>query len=67
MLHALVQDFYRGAHGADDSAADDALGQLEMVKAEEVDSFIEIEQALGYVVQAEKFRVAAVEVVHGQS
>ena len=26
VLHALVQDFYRGAHGADDSAADDSLG-----------------------------------------
>ena len=26
VLHALVQDLYRRAHGADDSAADDSLG-----------------------------------------
>jgi len=42
VLHALVEDFYWGAHRAYDSAADDALGQFQMVKAEEVDAFVEI-------------------------
>ena len=42
VLHALVQDFYRGAHGADDSSAYDSLGQFQVVKAEEVNAFIKI-------------------------
>ena len=66
VFHALVQDFYRGAHGADDPSADDSLGQLEMVKAEEVNPLVEIEQALGYIVQAEKFLVPAIEVIYRQ-
>ena len=66
VFHALVQDFYRGAHGADDPSADDSLGQLEMVKAEEVNPLVEIEQALGYIVQAEEFLVPAIEVIYRQ-
>ena len=63
MFHALMQDFDRRAHGADHSAADDPLGQLEMVKAEQVDAFIKIEQTLGHIVQSEEFPVAAVKIV----
>jgi hypothetical protein len=63
VFHALVQDFYRGAHGAYYASADDSLGQFQVVEAKEVDAFVKIQQALGYVVQAKKFGVAAVQVI----
>ena len=61
-----MQDFDRSAHGADHAAADDALGQFEVVKAEQVNAFVKIQQTLGDVVQPEKFRMAAIEFVHGE-
>src|SRR4051812_20252071 len=60
VLLPLLQHFHRGAHGADDAAADDALRQLEMVEAEKLHALIEIEQALGGVVQTSELRVATV-------
>src|SRR4029077_9470563 len=66
VLQSLVQALYRGAHGADSSAANDALRQLEVVKAKQVDAFVKVEETLRHVMQGKKFRVAAVEVVHGQ-
>src|SRR5438094_534759 len=60
VLLPLFQDFNRSAHGADDAAADDALGQLEVVKAEKLHTFVEIEQALGGIVQAGELRMAAI-------
>src|SRR5256885_3723536 len=43
MLLPLLKDFHRGAHGADHPTSDDALCQLEVVIAEELDTFIEIQ------------------------
>ena len=64
MLHALMQDFYRRPHRAYHAAANNPLRQLQVMKAEQVDPFVEIEQALGHVVQTEEFPVAAVELIH---
>jgi len=49
-FHALLQDFHGRSHGADDPASDDAFGELEMVEAEQLHAFIEVEQTLGDIV-----------------
>src|SRR5208282_765195 len=61
-FHSLLQNFHGRSHGADDAASDDALGELEMVETEKLHAFVEIEQALGNVVQTEEFFVTAIEV-----
>ena len=66
-FHALLQDFDRRSHGADDAAADDTLGKLEMVKAEDLHPFIEVQQAFGYVVQAKEFFVTPVKFARGNA
>ena len=67
VLMALVQDFDRGAHGADDAASDDALGEFEVAEAEELNAFVEINQAFGEVVESEEFSMATVHVVERDS
>lgn len=57
MLHTLVQHFDRRAHCAHHASADDSLRQLQMMEAEQVNPFVEIEQPLGQVMQAEEFLV----------
>src|ERR1035438_4005467 len=67
VLHALLQHFHRRPHGADDAAADDALGELEVVEAEQLHALVEIDQPLGDIVQTEEFFVAAIKVVRGDA
>src|ERR671925_675216 len=67
MLLPLLQHFDGRAHGADDAAANNALRQLEMVIAEELHALIEIEQALGGVVQAGEFGITAIHFFGGQT
>src|SRR5258708_38726521 len=64
MLHALMQNLYRSSHRAHYPAADNPLSQLQVVKAEQVDAFIKIEQALGHIMQAKEFLVTAIQIVH---
>jgi hypothetical protein len=66
VLHALVEDFDWGAHRTYYPAADDPLSQFQVVEAEEVDAFVEIEETLGYVVETEEFGVATVQIVHAE-
>src|SRR5580658_9268831 len=66
-LHPLLQDFHRRAHGSDNPASDDALCELEMVETEYLHAFVEVEQALGHVVQGEEFLVTAVKVADGNA
>ena len=42
---------------------DNALSQLQVMEAEQVHALIKHQQALGYVMQAEKFSVTAIKVV----
>src|SRR4029077_4672170 len=67
VFHTLVQDFYGGAHGSDHSAANNPLCQFQMMKAEEVDSFIKIKQSLRHIVESKEFLMAAVKIVHTQA
>src|SRR5215831_2498253 len=62
-LHALLEDLHGRSPGSDHAAADDALRQLEMQKAEELQLFVKIHHALGHIVQAEEFVVTQVDVV----
>src|SRR5208283_4986912 len=48
-------------------ASDDTLGEFEMVEAEQLHAFVEVEQALGNIVQAEEFFVTAVEIADGDA
>jgi hypothetical protein len=64
---SLLQDLYRRSHGAHDPASNDSFGELEMVETEQLHSFLEVEQALGDIVQAEKFFVTAVKVAGGEA
>ena len=66
-FHSLLQDFHGRSHGAHDPASDDSFAELEMVETEELHAFVEVEQALGNIVQAEKFLVAAIEVADGEA
>src|SRR5258707_6678963 len=66
-FHSLLQDFHGRSHGADDAASDDSFGELEMVKTEKLHAFVEVEQALGDIVQAEEFVMTAVEVAGGEA
>ena len=65
MLHPLMQNFDWRAHGPDYSASNDSLRQFQMMKAKQVDTFIEIEQTLRDIVQLEEILVTAVNVVDG--
>ena len=67
MLHTLLQDLDRCAHGSDDSTTDDAFRQFEMVETEQLHALVEIDEALGNVVQAKEFFVTAIEVVERDS
>src|ERR1019366_1955686 len=67
VLHALLQHFHRRPHGSDDAAANDALGELEVVEAEQLHALVEIDQPLGDIVQTEEFFVAAIKVVRGDA
>src|SRR5581483_8622915 len=66
MLLALVQDLNRSAHRANYAAPNDSLRQLQVVEAEDLDTLIEIEHALGDVVQAKIFPVLAIEFIHAE-
>ena len=66
-FHALLQDLHGRSHGTDDPASDDAFGKLEMVEAEQLHAFVEIEQALGDIVQAEELFVTAVKFANGKA
>src|ERR1700720_4695933 len=67
MLHTLLQDLDRCAHGSDDSTTDDAFRQFEMVETEQLHALVEIDEALGDVVQAKEFFVTAIEVIERDS
>src|SRR5215472_10617112 len=62
VLHALLKDLHRRSAGADHATTNDALRQLEMVKAEGLHAFVEIEHALGDIVKPEEFVVTPVDV-----
>ena len=66
VFHALVEDLDRGSHGTDHPTSDDALRQLQVMEAEQVHAFIEIEHAFGDVVQSKELGVAAVQLVNRQ-
>jgi hypothetical protein len=67
MLHTLLQDLDWCAHGSDDSTADDAFRQFEMVETEQLHALVEIDEAFGDVVKAKEFFVTAIEVVERDS
>src|SRR5215467_8861311 len=62
VLHALLKDLHRRSAGADHATANDALRQLEMVEAEGRHAFVEIEHALGDIMQAKEFVATPVDV-----
>src|SRR5215469_4000793 len=62
VLHALLKDLHRRSAGADDATANDALRQLEMVEAKGLHALVEIEHALGDIMQAKEFVVSPVNV-----
>src|ERR1700730_717684 len=66
-FHSLLQNFHGRPHGADNAPSDDSFGELEMVKAEQLHPFVEVEQALSDIVQAKEFFVAAVEIAGGEA
>src|SRR5215469_8561412 len=62
VLHALLKDLHRRSAGADDATSNDALRQLEMVEAESLHALVEIQHALGDIMQAKEFVVSPVNV-----
>src|ERR1700676_2384168 len=61
-FHSLLQNFHGRPHGADNAPSDDSFGELEMVETEQLHAFVEVEHALGNIVQGKKFFVTSVEV-----
>src|ERR1700751_6003700 len=51
VLHALLENFDGGAHRSYDAPADDALGQFQMVKSEELHALVKIDQPLGDIME----------------
>src|ERR1700726_229400 len=66
-FHSLLQNFHGRPHGADNPPSDASFGELEMVETEQLHAFVEVEHALGNIVQAKKFFVTSVEVAGGES
>src|ERR1700694_292858 len=66
-FHSLLQNFHGRSHGADDAPSDDSFGELEMVEAEQLHAFVEVEHALGNIVQAKEFFVTSVEVAGAEA
>ena len=66
VLHALVQDFHRRPHRPHHTAANNPLGQLQMMKAEQVHFLVEIQQALRNIMQAKELLMSAVKIVDGE-
>src|SRR6266853_1949296 len=66
-FHSLLQNFHGRSHGADNAPSDDSFGELEMVEAEQLHAFVEVEHALGNIVQAKEFFVTAVEFAGGEA
>src|SRR5271167_4583551 len=59
-LHALLQYLDGCSHGPDHTTADDALRQLKMGVAEELDVLVIVNQLLRDIVQLKKFLMAAI-------
>src|SRR6266853_3405237 len=66
-FHSLLQNFHRRSHGSDDAPSDDSFGELEMVEAEQLHAFVEVEHALGNIVQTKEFFVTSVEFAGGEA
>src|SRR5690348_17355618 len=64
MLLALVQYLDRRTHGPHHAPADDPLGQLQVMEAENLHPFVKIQQAFRYIVQAKVLLVMAVHLVY---
>jgi hypothetical protein len=61
-----MKNLDRRAHRANHAASNNPLRQLEMMKAEEVYAFVEIQQAFRHIMQAEEFIVPSVKVIHAE-
>ena len=60
----MLQHFDRCSHGADDAATNNALDQLQVMKAENAHALIEVKQTFGNIVQCEELFMPAVDVIH---
>src|SRR6266576_5124511 len=67
VLHALLEDFHWCPHRSHHAPANDPLGQLQMMKTKQLHALVEIEQPFGDIVQAEKFFVTPIDVIHSES
>src|SRR3954468_7465259 len=68
VLLPLTQQVRGHAAGPDRAAADDALGEFQMVEAEELEALVVIEHGLGDLMQRNGLRVgkaAAIDVING--
>ena len=59
-----MENFDRSSHGTDHPAANNALGELEMMETKQVHALIEIKHAFGHIVKAEEFIVTAIKFDH---
>src|SRR5579863_5593048 len=50
MLHPLMKNFHGRSHRSNNAATDDPLRQLQVMKAEQMYAFVEVEQSLRHVV-----------------
>ena len=63
VLHTLVQNLDGRPHRAHHTASDDPLRKLQVVESEQVHLFVEVQQTLRDIVQAEELFVSPVEIV----
>ena len=61
-----MKNLDRRTHGANYAAADDSLREFEMMKAEQVDALVKIEQAFRHIVQAKEFLMSSIKVVDAE-
>ena len=67
VFHPLMKNFDWSTHRAYYAAADDSLCQFEMMKTEQVDALVKIEQAFGDIVQSKELFMPAVEIIDAES
>ncbi len=67
ILHALLQNLYRRSHGPEHTGAYDALCEFQVMEAEKLQPFIEINHAFRHVVQAKELFMPAIDIGGGQA
>ena len=67
ILHALLQDLYWRSHSPNHTGAYDTLREFQVMKAEKLQSLIEVNHTFCHVVQAKELFMSAIDISGGQA